>query len=141
MTVDRVASLLDLGPTLVELLAGQEFACQGRSLLPLLEGDASGWTDEAYAEMQGQRFAYQQRVLWRDQWKYVFNTFDEDELYDLAADPYELRNLAGESECRAVLDNLAGRMWHTIRATDDWNMLQAQYGMFRFAPVGPEHES
>lgn len=138
VTVERVASLLDLGPTLVELLAGQEFACQGRSLLPLLEGDASDWTDEAYAEMQGQRFAYQQRVLWRDQWKYVFNTFDEDELYDLAADPHELHNLAGEPASRPLLERMAGRMWQIIGSTDDWNMLQAQYGMFRFAPVGPD---
>lgn len=138
--VDRVASLLDVGPTLVQLLTGQQFPCQGRSLLPLLDGDASGWTDEAYAEMQGQRFAYQQRVLWRDQWKYVFNTFDEDELYDLAADPHELRNLAGELDSRPLLERMAGRMWQIIGNTDDWNMLQAQYGMFRFAPVGPEQE-
>ncbi len=136
--VDGVASLLDIGPTLVELLAGQQFACQGRSLTPLLRDDASGWTDEAYAEMQGQRFAYQQRVLWRDRWKYVFNTFDEDELYDLTTDPHELRNLAGDPTCRPVLESIAGRMWQKIRETDDWNMLQAQYGMFRFAPVGPE---
>ncbi len=98
----------------------------------------SGWTNEAYAEMQGQRFAYQQRVLWRDQWKYVFNTFDDDELYDLAADPHELRNRAGEPDCRPVLESMAGRMWQIIDETDDWNMRQAQYGMFRFAPVGPE---
>lgn len=66
-------------------------------------------------------------------WKYVFNTFDEDELYDLAADPHELRNLAGEPHCRAVLESMAGQMWQKYRETDDWNMLQAQYGMFRFA--------
>ncbi|MCB0238974.1 MAG: sulfatase-like hydrolase/transferase, partial [Anaerolineae bacterium] len=136
--IDNLTSLIDIGPTLVELLTVGRFDCQGRSFAPLLRSDAAEWTDEAYAEMQGQRFAYQQRVLWRDQWKYVFNTFDEDELYDLAADPHELSNLAGEPDCRSVLERMAGRMWQIISETDDWNMRQAQYGMFRFAPVGPE---
>lgn len=137
-TIDKMTSVIDIGPTLVALLTGKPFDCQGRSLMPLLRGVANGWIDEAYAEMQGQRFAYQQRILWRAQWKYVFNTFDEDELYDLAADPHELRNLAVEPDCRPLLESMAERMWQIVRATDDWNMLQAQYGMFRFAPVGPE---
>ena len=55
---------------------GESFSGHGRSLLPLLDGDRSDWDSEAYAEMQGQRMAYTQRVLWRDNLKYVFNTFD-----------------------------------------------------------------
>ncbi|HIC89000.1 MAG TPA: DUF4976 domain-containing protein [Anaerolineae bacterium] len=136
--VDEIVSLLDLPQTLVQLTVGQDFPSQGRSLLPLLQSDSPKWKNEAFAEMQGQRFAYQQRVLWQDNWKYVFNTFDEDELYDLAADPYELHNLAGDPAHRLMLEAMARRMWEIIRATDDINMLQAQYGMFRFAPVGPE---
>jgi hypothetical protein len=37
-----------------------------------------------------------------------------------------------------VLEKMAGRIWQIIYETDDFNMYQAQYGMFRFAPVGPE---
>ncbi len=33
---------------------------------------------------------------------------------------------------------MARRMWQWVAETGDDNMLQAQYGMFRFAPVGPE---
>jgi choline-sulfatase len=88
--------------------------------------------------MQGQRFAYQQRIVWQENWKYVFNTFDEDELYDLGADPHELRNLAADPDHRATLDEMARRMWRWVAETGDENMLKAQYGMFRFAPVGPE---
>jgi choline-sulfatase len=136
--VDRVVSLLDLGRTLVQLTTGDDFPCQGRSLLPLLQEEPVPWQDEAYAEMQGQRFAYQQRVVWRDRWKYVFNTFDDDELYDLAADPHELHNLASDPAHTRVLQETAASMWRTARRTGDANMVQAQYGMFRFAPVGPE---
>ncbi len=136
--VDRVVSLLDLGRTLIQLATGDDFPCQGRSLVPLLQEDVATWQDEAYAEMQGQRFAYQQRVVWRDRWKYIFNTFDEDELYDLAKDPHELHNLAGDPAHAAVLRSMAAAMWQIAHRTGDTNMVQAQYGMFRFAPVGPE---
>ncbi|MEA3334874.1 MAG: DUF4976 domain-containing protein [Chloroflexota bacterium] len=105
---------------------------------PLLQSQDAPWCNEAYAEMQGQRFAYQQRVLWHDNYKYVFNTFDEDELYNLADDPHELCNQAGDPQNRPVLEEMARRMWQIIQETGDSNMLKAQYGMFRFAPVGPE---
>ena len=90
------------------------------------------------AECHGQRFFYTQRILWRGNFKYIFNGFDEDELYDLDPDPHEMHNLAGDPASRPVLESMAGRMWEIIRQTDDANMYEAQYGMFRFAPVGPQ---
>ena len=136
--VDEVVSLLDLVPTLVQLTVGTDFAGHGRSLLPLLQDENPDWTNQAFAECHGQRFNYTQRVLWQERHKYVFNGFDEDELYDLAADPHELHNLAADPTQRPLLENLAASMWEIIRQTDDFNMAEAQYGMFRFAPVGPE---
>ncbi len=117
---------------------GSDFAVRLQWPSGLVAGQPADWPDEAYAEMQGQRFAYQQRIVWRENWKYVFNTFDEDELYDLAADPHELRNLAADPGQRDVLEAMAWRMWRWVAETGDENMLTAQYGMFRFAPVGPE---
>ena len=135
--VNEIVSLLDLVPTLVELTTGDEFPCYGRSLRPLLQDVQTDWQSEAFAECHGQRFNYTQRILWRDNYKYVFNGFDEDELYDLAADPHELNNLAGNPVKQPVLENMAARMWQIMRQTGDETMVQAQYGMFRFAPVGP----
>lgn len=137
-TVDEIVSLIDLAPTLVGLTTGDDFPCQGRSMLPLLQADTPDWTSEAYAECHGQRFFYTQRVVWQDHYKYVFNGFDEDELYDLAADPHEMNNLIHRTGQRRRIEDMAARMWEIIRETDDFNMHQAQYGMFRFAPVGPE---
>lgn len=136
--VHEIVSLLDIAPTLVALSSADLFPAQGRSLQPLLQSPPADWASEAYAECHGQRFYYTQRVLWQDHFKYVFNGFDEDELYDLAADPHELRNLAGEQAHRSVLETMAGRMWQLARDSGDDNLLNAQYGMFRFAPVGPE---
>jgi len=136
--IDQIVSLIDLAPTLVQLTVGDNFPCQGRSLRPLLQSDQLEWRSEALAECHGQRFFYTQRILWLDNYKYVFNGFDEDELYDLSADPHELCNLARDPAALPVLESMAERMWEIIRETGDANMAQAQYGMFRFAPVGPE---
>jgi len=138
LKIDQIVSLIDLAPTLVQLTTGDDFPCHGRSLRPLLRLDPSDWQSEAFAECHGQRFFYTQRIVWRDNFKYVFNGFDEDELYDLMADPHELHNLARDPAARPVLESMVGQMWEIIRQTDDFNMSQAQYGMFRFAPVGPE---
>lgn len=138
MRIDQVTSLLDLVPTLTELAIGAGFPCHGRSLRPLLQGEDAAWANEAFAECHGQRFNYTQRVLWRDEHKYVFNGFDEDELYDLAHDPYEQNNLAGDPSRRPLMEQMASRMWAIMRETADATMMGAQYGMFRYAPVGPE---
>ncbi len=46
-----------------------------------------------YAEYYGGRMIVTQRVVWDGRWKFVFNGFDFDELYDLEDDPLEMTNL------------------------------------------------
>lgn len=166
VSVPGPVSLLDLPRTLVRLLLGEEFDCQGGELTGWLTGDrgpggevdqlpigaapagagpvgdapgrrAAGTPGEAFAEFHGQRFRYTQRVLWRGDWKYVMNGFDQDELYDLASDPHELRNLAADPEHGPVLEDMARRMWRWVKDTGDETLAEAHYGMFRFLPVGP----
>ena len=131
-------SLLALPRTLVRLLLGEEFDCQGGELTGYLVGEGPGVPGVAFAEFHGQRFRYTQRVLWRGDWKYVMNGFDQDELYDLASDPHELRNLATDPEHAPVLEDMARRMWRRVKDTGDETLAQAHYGMFRFLPVGPD---
>jgi hypothetical protein len=68
----------------------------------------------------------------------VFNGFDFDELYDLEADPYEMNNLASDPAHADLSAQMAARMWRRVHETGDFNMIQSHYGMFRYAPVGPE---
>lgn len=137
-TVDAIVGLVDVAPTLTRALLGSTWDGHGSDLLPYLDGSRHGGEGEAFAEFHGQRLAYTQRVLWRGRHKYVFNGFDEDELYDLEADPHELVNLAPDPAHSATLRAMAGRMWGIVRETGDRTLADAQYGMFRFAPVGPE---
>lgn len=139
-TDDALVSSMDLAPTIVEMAECDPLGgTQARSLLPLLRGEGAGeGFEQDFAEFHGQRFFYTQRITWWRQFKYVFNGFDLDELYDLQADPFEMANLAGDPAHADLLRGMAARMWRRIRETGDFNMYNSNYGMFRYAPVGPE---
>ena len=68
-------------------------------------------------------------------WKYVFNGFDRDELYDLQADPHEMRNLAQDPAYKAVLRQMCRRMWPFAHEHDD-TAINA-YITVGLAPFGP----
>jgi len=134
-----VASLVDLAPTLLDLCGVEPLAgAQGRSLRPVLEGDAIGaeWR-RAYAEFYGQRFVYTQRVVWDGDWKYVFTPGGADELYNLANDPHETRNVIDNFVYRRRLHSLCGLMWRKMEEIDDWSLLNSRYATLRTAPIGP----
>jgi N-acetylglucosamine-6-sulfatase len=111
---------LDRAPTLIEISRANPLpAAKGRSLVPLLEGRARGWRtsflSEYFEEAGAPRFPSWQAVR-GERWKYIRypNLEGADELYDLASDPYEVRNLIGDPGAQDALgdmrDELA-RLW------------------------------
>jgi len=93
--IDAFVSLADLGPTLCDL-AGIESQTDfaGSSLLPWMQGTSpSVWRDAVFTQSNGNETYGIQRTVRTDRWKLVYNGFDYDELYDLAADPHEMTNL------------------------------------------------
>lgn len=147
-TISQRVSHLDLAASILPLLGldpaprrvGFDYLPPGRSLLPLLGQDPqeqAAWSSEHFAECHGQRFAYTQRILWWQDYKYVFNGFDRDEFYNLADDPDEMHNRAEDPTMTDIIEEMASRMWDVMRRTGDSNMTEAEYGMFRFLPVGP----
>lgn len=63
----------------------------------------------------GQFGSYTQRMLRDRRWKYIWNTVDVDELYDLESDPHEIQNRVHDPECLTDLKRLRRRMasWMT----------------------------
>lgn len=94
--------LNDLFPTVLEMLGlKQAGETDGRSLVPLLEGKPLA-PSPLYFESLSAYFAYRWsplRGVRFGTWKYIFGP--EEELYDLADDPSEERNLAAENRTKA----------------------------------------
>lgn len=96
--VVQVASLRDVAPTLVNALclAPEALPCSGRSLLPLVAGNTD-WRQVVYTETMAPFLDYGWSALkglrW-DGWSYVKSPVLE--LYDLARDPAQERNLSLE---------------------------------------------
>jgi len=92
---------LDLAQTFLDV-AGIEAPdrMQGRSLLPLLDGeDAADWRNSIYYEYfeEGIHNVQPHRGVRTDRWKLMhFPGSDEWELYDLKTDPIEVQNLASD---------------------------------------------
>ena len=87
-------SLLDLAPTLLELCgAGPAAGLDGRSLAPALAG-AELATVDVVAEYLAEGVQAPAVMLVRGRHKLVWCPGDPPQLYDLEADPDELRNLA-----------------------------------------------
>ena len=136
---DTLVSLVDIAPTLLDLAGLEPLPdCQGRSLRPVLEGtaDPDEWR-EAYAEFYSQRFFYTQRLVWHDDWKFVFSPGGIDELYNLADDPDERRNLAQDPAHRDRLIDMTKRMWRKMRAVGDQWLFESDYRTLRTAAIGP----
>jgi len=130
-------SLLDLMPTLLELAGAPEevpapvpagtadgvqraAASRGLSLLESARREASGAAGpedrDILMEYLAEGTLRPQVTLVRGQYKYVICPGDPDQLFDLVADPHELRNVAADAEHA----DLVGRLRKE---------LMAQYGL------------
>jgi arylsulfatase A-like enzyme len=138
-TSDARVGLHDLCPTLLEMVGLAPIThSDSRSFAPILASpqETAGF-ETGYAEYFGGRTILTQRVVWNGDWKFVFNGFDFDELYNLADDPYEMTNLAENPACAEQLATLTGQMWDIIERTGDHSLLNSHYPILRVAPVGP----
>ncbi|OHB66100.1 MAG: hypothetical protein A2V70_06915 [Planctomycetes bacterium RBG_13_63_9] len=124
---DQMVLSIDLAPTVLAM-AGVKIPdrMQGRSLVPLVQGEQPPWRTEFFYEhlFRHPRIPCSEGV--RDgQFKYIRfidpsidTLIDTDpiyeELYDLAADPHEAHNLADQAEHAATLQRMRDQ-WKTLR--------------------------
>ena len=134
-------SILDVGPTLLEMAGAEELGVADSQSFASLLSDPDGVSpkyDTSYAEFYGTRFLTTQRILWKGPWKFVFNGFDYDELYNLDDDPHELKNLAHDPSQQDRMKDMMTEIWNIAHTTGDKILLDTHYSPMRFAIVGPD---
>ena len=132
--VDEMVLNIDLAPTVLDLagVATVRPAMQGRSTRPLLEGKSTPWRTSWYYQYDFEKeFPYTPnvRAVRTANWKYIHYPngagrpdTEMAELYHLADDPKEQRNLVGEPQAQAKLAELRAelrRLQRTTRALPD----------------------
>jgi choline-sulfatase len=119
------ASLVDLLPTFAALAHGgiePEYAApiDGRNLLPALEGQEV--RDEVIAEYLAEGAIAPIVMIRRGRYKFVHCPVDPDQLYDVAADPDERVNLAGQAAHAALVEALraeVARRWNLSQLNEE----------------------
>jgi len=134
--VDEFITLCDFAPTFLEVAGVEQNPTSGASFAPFFKNsEVEGWTQEFHTQFNGVELYYTQRFIQTKNYKYVFNGFDFDEMYDLTKDPYELKNVADDPDYRDIQLDLVKRMWKfSCRERDIWGNA---YFTVALAPWGP----
>jgi N-acetylglucosamine-6-sulfatase len=122
-TVTAVAANIDVAPTLLEA-AGLKppTGLDGRSLLAAARGDTAGWRREVLYEYYWERNFPQTptvHALRGERFKYIryHGLWDSDELFDLAADPHEMRNLIRDPAHAKTAEEMNARLFELLEET------------------------
>nr|WP_306121226.1 choline-sulfatase [Roseovarius sp. MMSF_3359] len=98
-TAANACSLVDLMPTFVDIAGGDAAMfgepVDGRSLMPLARGEVDP-VDEAIGEYCAEMTPYPVFMIRRGDLKYIHCDPDPPQLYDLALDPLEKKNVAAD---------------------------------------------
>ena len=128
--IDQPVSLVDLPPSLLDA-AGIPVPehMSGRSLLPLARGEkVEDWPEEAFIQISEAQIG---RAIRTRRWKYSCvapdakpregraDRYVEEYLYDLQADPYELRNLIESAAHEDVRAELRARLVRRMLAAGE----------------------
>ncbi len=116
------ASNADVYPTICDAVGAdcEAESLHGRSLLPLVEGEADDWRDFSVTEFHGvNSVSMSQRTIREGDLKYGWNCAGEDELYDLACDPHETVNVLRQPDYRDAAMAMRERLLEWMRGTGD----------------------
>ncbi len=133
--VSQLAAHIDVLPTIAELCGAENpegVALDGKSLVPLLKGDATEWPARTLL-VHSQRIEYPEK--WRkcavmtDRWRLV----NGKELYDMQTDPGQATNVADQQQ--GVVERLRGEYENW------WQSLSPVFDDFVAIGIGADDEN
>ncbi|MDQ4143921.1 MAG: sulfatase [Actinomycetota bacterium] len=102
---------LDIAPTIARLAGVPSPGAEGASFVPLLQSPEASWRGDFLLEhLEDKRGVPSYCGVRTENHLYVAYDTDEEELYDLNKDPYELKNVAEDDAYRPHLDYLRRRV-------------------------------
>lgn len=125
--IQETVSGLDWYPTLLAMAGAslpEGVLIRGHNFLPLLKGQRIPWDNDLYAEYSQHHYTRADlRTIRTPEWKLVrdFRNAGRDELYNLAHDPEEGRNLIASQDAsiRKVIADLSRKLEARMRETGD----------------------
>ncbi len=112
---EALASHIDLLPTILEI-AGlpADKKLPGRSLLPFVQGKAESDANHCiFAEVTANGATNPRIYCVRTaEWKYIYASGGEQELYRISRDPWETTNLIDDLDVCTILEDLRSRLQH-----------------------------
>jgi choline-sulfatase len=114
----QVVNLIDATATILDALGAAPLPhAQGRSFLEVARNAAAPWEDETFSEYCTDAvpawtggMAVRQRMIRSGPWKLIYYHGYRPQLFDLASDPHELRDLAESPSHRDVRARLEARL-------------------------------
>jgi uncharacterized sulfatase len=125
--VTELVSNIDTFPSVLGMLgveSPKDYKNEGMDFAPLLRGKAKhGWRSAVFAQYDPHNgLDGAMRSIRTDRWHLIRQykkNGQPDELFDLKADPEELRNLYGDAVHREVRDDLQSRLTEWMRSIND----------------------
>ena len=120
-------STLDILATLVDLAGGRvddRLPLDGRSLVPQCKGQPG--VNEVFGEYCGEGTVTPYMMIKRGSHKYITCPADPPQLFDLASDPHELRNLMLEVDTRPEIRALADQFQQEAERRWDFKAVHEQ---------------
>ncbi len=116
LTSSHLVHVHDLAYTYVDAAGAAPLKYEeGRSLLPLAaDPNRSDWPDHILNSWYGGEFVRGLDMVITKRYKYIFNSFAWDELYDLQEDPGEMRNRIADPAHAAVVDDMRARVYELL---------------------------
>jgi arylsulfatase A-like enzyme len=115
---------------------------EGKSFLPLLQGEKIPWRDEVFYVYYWERpFPHTPTVLAIRTERYKYMTYhgiwDVDELYDLQNDPEELENLINRPEHKELIETIRKRIFDWLEEKNATSIPLRRSGLWQAAERGP----